>query len=97
MIHEIRTYSLVPGGVREYLRIYNELGREVQTQLLGNLVALMTPETGDLNQLVPLELRQPRKSVSPPQRAAGRCALHRIPQAGAPPVGAAGQPPAEPA
>ncbi len=52
MIHEIRTYSLVPGGVREYLRIYNELGREVQTQLLGNLVALMTPETGDLNQLV---------------------------------------------
>lgn len=52
MIHEIRTYSLVPGGVREYLRIYNELGREVQTQLLGQLVALMTPETGDLNQLV---------------------------------------------
>lgn len=52
MIHEIRTYTLVPGGVREYLRVYNELGREVQTTLLGNLVAVLTPESGDLNQLI---------------------------------------------
>lgn len=52
MIHEIRTYTLVPGGVREYLRIYNEAGRDIQTKLLGNLVALLTPESGDLNQLV---------------------------------------------
>lgn len=52
MIHEIRTYTLVPGGVRDYLRIYNEHGREVQTRLLGTLVALLTPESGDLNQLV---------------------------------------------
>ncbi|WP_445289302.1 NIPSNAP family protein [Variovorax atrisoli] len=52
MIHEIRTYTLVPGGVREYLRLYNEFGREVQTTLLGNLVALLTPESGDLNQLI---------------------------------------------
>ncbi|MBU6512800.1 MAG: NIPSNAP family protein [Betaproteobacteria bacterium] len=52
MIHEIRTYTVVPGGVREYLRIYNEAGRAVQTRLLGNLVALLTPESGDVNQLV---------------------------------------------
>lgn len=52
MIHEIRTYTVVPGGVREYLRIYNESGRAVQTRLLGNLVALLTPESGDVNQLV---------------------------------------------
>lgn len=52
MIHEIRTYTLVPGGVREYLRIYDEMGRAVQTRLLGNLVAVLSPETGDLNQLV---------------------------------------------
>jgi len=52
MIHEIRTYTVVPGGVREYLRIYNESGRSVQTRLLGNLVALLTPESGDVNQLV---------------------------------------------
>ncbi|MEP6720072.1 MAG: NIPSNAP family protein [Variovorax sp.] len=52
MIHEIRTYTLVPGGVREYLRLYNDLGRAVQTQVLGNLIALLTPESGDINQLV---------------------------------------------
>lgn len=52
MIHELRTYTLVPGGTREYLRIYNEMGREVQTRLLGNLVALLAPESGDLNQLI---------------------------------------------
>lgn len=52
MIHEIRTYTLVPGGVREYLRLYDELGRPVQTALLGHLLALLTPESGDLNQLV---------------------------------------------
>lgn len=52
MIHELRTYTLVPGGVRDYLRIYNECGRELQTRTLGQLVALMTPESGDVNQLV---------------------------------------------
>ncbi|WP_353394421.1 NIPSNAP family protein [Hydrogenophaga sp. 5NK40-0174] len=52
MLHELRTYTLVPGGVREYLRLYNDAGRTVQTELLGNLVSLMYPESGDLNQLV---------------------------------------------
>jgi hypothetical protein len=52
MIHEIRTYTLVPGGVREYLRIYNEMGREVQTRVLGQLLAVLVPESGDINQLV---------------------------------------------
>ena len=52
MMHEIRTYTLVPGGVREYLRIYNEQARSVQTEILGNLVALMVPECGDVNQLI---------------------------------------------
>ena len=52
MLHELRTYTLVPGGVREYLRLYNEPGRAVQTELLGRLVTLMQPESGDLNQLI---------------------------------------------
>jgi len=52
MIHELRTYTLVPGGVRDYLRIYNECGRALQTRTLGQLIALMTPESGDINQLV---------------------------------------------
>ncbi|QDF98025.1 NIPSNAP family protein [Azoarcus sp. DD4] len=52
MICELRTYTLVPGGVRDYLRIYNEIGREVQVGILGDLVAFLQPESGDLNQLV---------------------------------------------
>ncbi|QDD66229.1 NIPSNAP family protein [Herbaspirillum seropedicae] len=52
MIHELRTYTMVPGGVRDYVRIYNECGREHQVRILGNLVAMMIPESGDLNQLV---------------------------------------------
>ena len=52
MMIEMRTYTLVPGGVKEYLRIYNETGRSVQLEILGQLVSLMTPETGELNQLV---------------------------------------------
>lgn len=52
MLHELRTYTLVPGGTREYLRIYNEMGREVQTRLLGQLLVLLVPEGGDVNQLL---------------------------------------------
>jgi hypothetical protein len=52
MLHELRTYTLVPGGVREYLRLYNEAGRQVQTELLGRLISLMQTESGDLNQLI---------------------------------------------
>ncbi len=52
MIHELRTYTMVPGGVRDYVRIYNECGREHQVRHLGKLVAMMIAESGDLNQLV---------------------------------------------
>lgn len=52
MLYELRTYSLVPGGTREYLRLYNELGRDVQVDILGNLVSLMQPDSGDQNQLL---------------------------------------------
>jgi hypothetical protein len=52
MIYELRRYTLVPGGIREYLAAYDEKGRAVQARILGDLVALMQPETGDLNQLV---------------------------------------------
>lgn len=52
MIYELRTYTLTPGGVREYMRIYNAQAREVQTAILGRLVNLLQPESGDLNQLI---------------------------------------------
>ncbi len=52
MLYELRTYTLVPGGSREYLKTYNEIGREAQVRVLGGLVHLLRPESGDLNQLV---------------------------------------------
>lgn len=51
MIYELRTYTLVPGGLRDYVKTYNELGREVQVGILGQLVSLLQPESGDLNEL----------------------------------------------
>ncbi len=52
MLYELRTYALVPGGTREYLETYHAIGQDVQVQILGNLVSLLRPESGDLNQLV---------------------------------------------
>lgn len=52
MYIEMRTYSLVPGGAAEYLRSYNELGRQVQTRILGKMVGVYQTEVGELNQIV---------------------------------------------
>jgi hypothetical protein len=52
MYIELRTYSLVPGGVAEYLRVYNERARDVQTSILGKLISLCQSDVGELNQLV---------------------------------------------
>ncbi|OVZ56937.1 NIPSNAP family protein [Pigmentiphaga sp. NML080357] len=52
MMMEMRTYTLVPGGSAEYLRIYNQSARALQTRILGNLAGLYQSETGELNQLV---------------------------------------------
>lgn len=52
MIYELRRYTLIPGGIREYLNKYNDMGRTVQVRILGDLVSLMQPESGDLNQLI---------------------------------------------
>ncbi|AZG10655.1 MAG: NIPSNAP family containing protein [Bordetella sp. SCN 67-23] len=52
MMVEMRTYTLVPGGGAEYLRLYNPSARALQTRILGNLAGLYQSETGELNQLV---------------------------------------------
>jgi hypothetical protein len=49
---EMRTYSLVPGGAAEYLRLYNAMGRAIQTAILGRLVGVYQSDVGELNQLV---------------------------------------------
>lgn len=52
MFVEQRTYSLVPGGTAEYIRLYEEGGRAVQERLLGPMLGYYTREVGELNQLV---------------------------------------------
>jgi hypothetical protein len=54
MIVEQRTYTLRPGEVTNYLRLYEAEGLAVQTRILGRLVGYYTSETGDVNQLVHL-------------------------------------------
>lgn len=52
MILEERTYTLVPGGVPQYLAHYAALGRESQERHLGQMVGCFQSEVGELNQLV---------------------------------------------
>ena len=52
MFVEQRTYSLVPGGTAEYIKIYEELGLTVQERILGGMLGYYTREVGELNQLV---------------------------------------------
>ncbi|VCU71015.1 hypothetical protein PIGHUM_03095 [Pigmentiphaga humi] len=49
---EMRTYTLVPGGAAEYLRVYGESARALQARILGDLAGLYQTESGELNQLV---------------------------------------------
>jgi hypothetical protein len=52
VILEERRYTLVPGGVPQYLTQYEELGRESQERHLGTMVGCFQSEVGELNQIV---------------------------------------------
>lgn len=52
MYIEQRVYTLTPGGIAEYLRLYTECGREIQEGHLGPAIGCFTREFGDLNQLI---------------------------------------------
>ncbi|MEP7295800.1 MAG: NIPSNAP family protein [Burkholderiales bacterium] len=52
MLVEQRIYSLVPGGTAEYVKVYEECGREVQERILGKMLGYYTRDIGELNQLV---------------------------------------------
>jgi hypothetical protein len=52
MFVEQRIYTMVPGGTAEYVKVYEECGREVQERILGTMLAYYVREVGELNQLV---------------------------------------------
>lgn len=54
MLIEMRTYTLQPGKMAVYLKLYEEKGMRVHRETLGNLIGYFTTEIGDINQVVHL-------------------------------------------
>ena len=54
MIVEIRTYTMKPGTIAEYIKLYEEKGLRVHREALGNMIGYFTTEIGDINQIVHL-------------------------------------------
>jgi len=52
MIVELRTYTLYPGKLPEYLKLYETQGLPVQKPILGNFLGYFTTEIGVQNQVV---------------------------------------------
>ena len=52
MIVEERIYTITVGSLAEYVKNYQELGYEVQTRILGNLIGWYWTEAGPLNQII---------------------------------------------
>jgi hypothetical protein len=52
MIVEMRTYSLTPGSVSKWLRLYEEKGFPVHKEILGNLIGYFHTEIGDVNEVI---------------------------------------------
>lgn len=52
MIVDQRTYTLHPGRVPEYLRLYEQEGLAIQEPILGNLIGYFYTDIGPLNQVV---------------------------------------------
>ncbi len=49
MLYDVRTYTCRPGTIKKQLAIYEELGYAVQKKHLGEPVAYMQTETGNVN------------------------------------------------
>lgn len=55
MIVEMREYTLHPGKVPEYFRLYEQEGLEIQRRILGRMVGYYSTEVGpSINQVVHL-------------------------------------------
>lgn len=54
MIAEMRSYTVKPGKVRDYVQAYAEMGRATQVRHLGEPIGYFTSEIGGLNRIVHL-------------------------------------------
>lgn len=54
MIVDERSYTLVPGKLKEWQALYEQEGLPVQSRILGNLLGFFVTEIGTINQIVHL-------------------------------------------
>src|SRR2546423_3447035 len=91
MIHELRTYTLMPGKQGEYLKLNEQVGRKVRGDKYGKLEGSWTTEFGMLNQYVHLwaypdwssasacgaSSRRTRRGARTTSSGSGRCSSPR--------------------
>jgi len=54
MIHELRTYTVIPGKLAEYVEKSGSIGRPIRGDRFGKLLGYWSTELGPLNQVVHL-------------------------------------------
>ncbi|WPB58427.1 NIPSNAP family protein [Xylophilus sp. GOD-11R] len=52
MLYDLRTYTCRPGTIRKHLALYAEKGFDTQRRHLGEPLAYLQTETGDVNSYV---------------------------------------------
>ena len=52
MLLDVRTYTCRPGTIGKHLALYDKLGKVPQTRHLGQPLAFMVTETGNVNQYI---------------------------------------------
>ena len=52
MLLDVRTYTCRPGTIKKHIALYEKTGKVPQTRHLGQPLAYMTTETGNVNQYI---------------------------------------------
>lgn len=52
MLLDVRTYTCRPGTIKSHVALYEKLGKTPQTRHLGQPLAWLVTETGDVNQYI---------------------------------------------
>jgi hypothetical protein len=52
MLLDVRTYTCRPGTIKKHLALYEKMGKGPQTSHLGQPIAYLVTETGNVNQYI---------------------------------------------
>ena len=69
MIIEMRTYTIKPGELQNFIKIYDNEIREIHTKILGNQIGFFYTEVGNVNEVIHIyayesfEDRQSRREI----------------------------------